>query len=471
MSPSPLSRRTFLERAGMTAASLGALTLPQLSMGQAFASTHAGAPKTPFETNGGTRWTRHTEELDFFASIMGPASPNTFRMEEIGRTEELDMPIHLFAFGTDDTGDVAVEGTRPTVYILCSQHGNEPAGREAGIELIRDLAYTDDPSLLALLSTANVIITPTANPDGRERNNRENGITDINRDHLNLRTVEARAFAATSNLWRPYMIVDHHEYGPGQPVLYDDDLLYLWPRNLNVDTQVHDEAKAFCLDYIKADAEARGYTADEYGLAKVGPNYGPVQTPVGAPTGVQTAGNWDDGIARNAAGLRHTMGILVESAVSARPYAANEALNNMFRRVESQRVVMDATLRHLSERGNLSMSITVGAPVRKEKEGAEQGPVYFDGQDSPHPSTSLASLSSRTFDDPGALRYRIPAAALDQPEGSGTLTGVLGLHEVEYDVVGGQAIFNMAQHSKNVIPLLLDGRGGRSTVSGTPEYS
>ena len=299
-----LSRRMFLGRAASTAAAAGAFSLPTLLSAPAFAQ-NGSAPQTPFEAGGRTGWTSHAAELDFFDSILGSRSPNRFTMDVIGETDlddcvrrdgsEGTLPVHLFAFGTDDTGDVATPGTRPTVYILCSQHGNEPAGREAGIELIRDLAFTTDPTLLELLSKVNIIVTPTANPRGRQRNARENGVTDINRDHLNLRTREARAYAEAGNLWRPYMIVDHHEYGPGQPVLYDDDVLYLWPRNLNVDEQVRAGAKAFCLDYVKADCEAAGYTADEYGLAKVGPNYGPLQTPVGAPTGAQTAGDWDDG--------------------------------------------------------------------------------------------------------------------------------------------------------------------------------
>jgi hypothetical protein len=471
-----LTRRTFLGRATSAAAAAAALTLPQLP-GRALAQaagavqTVPGAPPTPFEASGGTRWTSHDDELAFYESILGPASPNAFAVEEIGRTEQLELPLHLFAFGTDATGDIATPGSRPTVYVICSQHGNEPAGREAGIALIRDLAYAADEATLALLSTATIIITPTANPDGRQRNARENGITDINRDHLNLRTVEARSFAAVGNLWRPHMIVDHHEYGPGQPLLYDDDLLYLWPRNLNVDPDVRAGAKAFCLDYIKADAEAQGYTADEYGLAKVGPNVGPVQLPAGMPTGVQTAGDWDDGIARNAAGLRNTMGILVESAVSARAYDASEATGTMLRRVASQRVVMASTLRHLTELGEASRETVLQARIDQVAAGADQAAVYFDGQDEPHPSQNPASMGSRTVDDPGALRYRFPAALLDQAEGSGTLTGVLGLHEIAVAVEGDQAVVELAQANRATIPLLLDGRGARSTVEATPEYA
>ena len=151
----------------------------------------------------------------------------------------------------------------------------------------------------------------------------------------------------------------------------------------------------------------------------------------------------------------------------------------MPRRVASQRAVMDATLRHLAEKGEESMLVTDGARTRRAEDGAAQGPVWFDGQDEAPPSQDLASMRPRTVDDPGAREYRIPVAALSQPEGTqredvgdgdGTLTGVLGLHEVDWSVEGEEAVFAMAQGSKNVIPLLLDARAERATVDGAPIY-
>lgn len=470
----PLHRRPLHRREVLRHLGIGALTLPLLRTAPA-AAQQTGAqpsgPPTPFEARGGTDWTTAEEELAFFDALAG--APNPFTTTEIGRTGVDGRPLHLFHFGTDDRGGVAVPASRPTAYVVCSQHGNEPAGREAGLQLIRDLAFTGDPALLALLRRSSVIITPTANPDGRARDARGNGRgVDINRDHLNLTTEEARALAEAGNLHKPYLVVDHHEYGPGQPVLYDDDVLYLWPRNLNVDPQVRAGAKAFCLDYVKADCEAAGFTADEYGLAKVGPNYGPLVTPLGMPTGVQTAGDSDDGIARNAAGLRNTMGVLVESAVSARLADPTELTGNLVRRVASQRVVMDATLRHLAERGREGMRVTRGAGSRQGRAGREQAAVFFDGQDEAHPSQDPASLAPQTVDDPGARRYRFPSALLAEPlgEGGGTLAGTLGLHEVDVDVEGDEAVVSLGQPSRGVIPLLLDGRGRRHQVAGTPDY-
>ena len=42
------------------------------------------------------------------------------------------------------------------------------------------------------------------------------------------------------------------------PVVYDDSVLWLWPRNLNTDAQVHDLAIALGREYLVPSAGARG---------------------------------------------------------------------------------------------------------------------------------------------------------------------------------------------------------------------
>jgi predicted deacylase len=72
-----------------------------------------------------------------------------------------------------------------------------------------------------------------ANPDGRELNTRGNADgLDLNRDHLRLRTVEARAMARALRDLRPDFVADLHEFGtssPDRPALE-----VIWPRHLNV---------------------------------------------------------------------------------------------------------------------------------------------------------------------------------------------------------------------------------------------
>lgn len=450
--PPSLSRRRFLQGSGLVGATLA---LPFTVAARPHAETGEDGPRTGFEERDGASWTTHDEEVAFLAEI-ADARPDRVRLTELARTAQ-DRPYQLVTLGASVPG--AAPRDVPTTLYLCCQHGNEPAGREAGLELVRDLAFTTDPAWGRLLEQQNVLVITAANPDGRAANTRGNAAgVDINRDHLNLTTVEARAIAAVIRDWSPSLILDLHEYGPSVPVLYDDDVLYLWPRNLNVDRAVHDNAKSFCLEYLRPDAHAQGWSADEYGLYKPGPNVGPIHDTGIDPGGVQLAGGSDEGICRNAAGLRHALGILVESAVTPNPTNGPEDLTtagNQTRRVASQEVVTHSALRYMLEQGDAVKAITDSAAERKAAEGARRDtPVYFDGADNEAP-TQVA--------DP-------PPAAYDlTPEQFTEVRTALHLHGIKRTgAPGGGFRVPMAQEAEPVIPLLLDGRGKRHSVAATP---
>jgi hypothetical protein len=254
-----LDRRRFLQSAGLAGA---ALVVPRAA---ASAKVPDSAPRTGFETRGGASWTTHDEELAFLRAVA--RGSKRVSVDVIGKTEQ-GRPLHLVSIGAP-----APRGTgRPTTMFVGSQHGNEPAGRETTLQLLRDLAFTTDPTLVRQLSEQSVLVVPSANPDGREANTRENSLgVDVNRDHLALTQNESQAIAAVLRDCGPDVVLDLHEYGPSVPVLYDDEVLYLWPRNLNVDPAVRDLSRTLAEEYIGKGARAAGYTADEYGLLKAGP--------------------------------------------------------------------------------------------------------------------------------------------------------------------------------------------------------
>lgn len=235
------------------------------------------------------RGTSHAGELSFVAAV--DQASDRVEVDIIGTTKQ-GRPLQLVRIGHPTPAPLALALRRPTTLFVCTQHGNEPAGREACLQRLRDLAFTDDAKLVAQLREQTILFVPTANPDGREANARGNSDgTDINRDHLNLRTPEGRAMAVVVRDWEPEAVVDLHEYGPSIPALYDDEVLVLWPRNLNVDQDVHAQAKKFALDFITKDEEEAGYSTDEYGMYEV------------ADQDIhQSAGDGDEGIARNAMG-------------------------------------------------------------------------------------------------------------------------------------------------------------------------
>jgi len=408
-------------------------------------------PQTGFEERAGASWTTHEEELSFLAEVDERSA--RVEMQVVGTTLQ-GRPLHLVRVGHPaPRGREAAQG-EPTTSFVCTQHGNEPAGREACLQALRDLAFTEDPELVALLSSQTFLFMPTANPDGREGNSRGNSQgVDINRDHMALETNEAKAIGAVVRDWTPDLSMDMHEYGPGTPVVYDDDILYLWPRNLNVEGLVHRHARSLAEDHIRPCSEEGGYSADEYGLDKAG------DTEVR-----QTAGDHNEGIMRNAMGLRHSLGILIESAVSSsQGDLVGETLSadaNRLRRVGSQRHVIDCAVEWMAAHGPTVMEATTAAPLRKEGEGVAQNvPMYFGGADNQPPT------DAETVYPPVCAYDLTPAEHAQHAE-------TLELHGIEtVELESGAVRVPMGQAAEPVIPLLLDARGPRRIVSATRVFA
>jgi hypothetical protein len=426
--------------AAVAVVALAALSAP-------VAASAAAPPRTGFEQSNGASFTTHEDEVAFLAAVAA-GSPRV-AVTEIGRTAE-GRPLHLVEIGAPGPAGREAALKRPTALVVCSQHGNEPAGREACLTLLRDLAFSQDPSLVDLLTKTTLLFVPAANPDGRAANTRENhDAIDINRDHVTLATNEARAVAAVVRDWAPDIALDLHEYGPSQPVLYDDSVLWLWPRNLNTDAAVHDLAIELGRKYLVPAANAAGYGTDEYGQQEIADN-----------DIAQTAGDGDEGIMRNAMGLRHVLGILVETRVDADvrqdPLEVVDMAAVARRRVASHRAVLDGMLKFLRERGPEAARVTAEAAVRKEQEGrARSAPVYFGGADNQEPTAAQTV-------QPPPCGYQLTDA---QAAMLGPRLELLGLRSFAF---GPGPFVTAGQPGEPLVPLLLDARGARHVVPGTP---
>lgn len=95
-------------------------------------------------------------------------------------------------------------------FFYAQQHGDEVAGKDAQLTLIRDLA--EHPERLP--EDVDLYLMPMVNPDGAEAHRRVNGAgADLNRDHLLLSQPETRALYRVARRIRPHLAVDSHEFG------------------------------------------------------------------------------------------------------------------------------------------------------------------------------------------------------------------------------------------------------------------
>ncbi|WP_406089921.1 M14 family metallocarboxypeptidase [Streptomyces sp. NBC_01013] len=409
-----------------------ALAVPLVTPNSEAAGT---PPRTGFEVTHGARWTRVDEERSLLDAV--ERDSDRVSVDRIGITRQ-GRPLRLVRIGGGRTPGL-------TLLLVCSQHGDEPAGREACLTVIRDLAYATDPATHALLSRTEILLLPTANPDGLAAGTRGNADgLDINRDHLALRTAEARALAAVIRDRTPDVIADLHEYGAASPS-YDKDLYALWPRNLNTDDRVHAESERLVEHFVRPAALDAGFTSGRYGVRTDPATGSPIE---------QTAGDGQERILRNTAALDHAIGLLVESRTDALSDAerTDPGLGHR-RRVRSQRAGIDALFAYAEDERDRILAAT----ARSRAAGyADRGPVYLGGADN-----EAAEPGEILFDPPCGYRLTADRYADVRDE--------LALHGVTSRPDGDGVYVPLRQPARRLIPLLLDGRATYRLTSGQPD--
>jgi hypothetical protein len=399
----------------------------------------AAPPQTGFERSGGTAWTTLQDEQRFLRQV--DRDSDRVSVRQIARTAQ-GRPVQLVQIGARArTQEQVAQGS--SVLLLCLQHGDEPAGREACLSQIRDLAYAEDARTQRLLQRTTVLVVPTVNPDGRAANSRRNSAdVDLNRDHLALTQPESQAVARLLRDWKPDVLHDAHEYG-GTPEVYDRDLIHLWPRNRNVDGAVHRLARQLSQTYVDGAVQDAGFSTGIYGIYN-GPDGEPI---------AQVAGDEDERILRNMAGLRHSAGLLIESRIDD---GLEDDPEGNARRVDSHLAAMEGTLSMVLERGPQLARQTAAAARRAAAEGASgDTPYYLGGADNRLPTTAEVLL------DP-------PCAYALTTEEYASAKRTLDLHGVRVTRSGGAVTVSMAQAAQPVIPLLLDERAEYEIAAGDP---
>ncbi|MPY99141.1 MAG: carboxypeptidase [Actinophytocola sp.] len=450
-----MERRSFLQLAGATSGGLilpGGLTAVanaaeagRESPGR-LASTRDDVPRTGFEQRRGDGWTLLDEELEFLSSVA--ALSDRVDVDVVGESVQ-GRPLHLVRIGVPQPTTTR-NRRRSAALWIGAQHGNEPAGREAMLIALRDLAFTDNAMLVQQMRAQQMLVIPTANPDGRAANDRENSnAVDLNRDYFSLTQPETRAIQAVALDWDPDVVVDHHEYRNwGGPV--ETDVRYLWPRNLNTDPAVRRLARSLCEDYIARGARREGWTADEYWRHSVGPHGVYFMNPAGA------TGN------TGAMGLRHSLGVTFESVRDGNleDYAGEDMTSpaNKRDRVARHVQAVEDTLRFLRDCGRQALRTSTEAALLAARDGADRSrPTYWGGADNDPPADD-------EIDDPPPCHYELTRQQADQ------LSTVLALHGIRVQRRESKFEVPMGQATRPAIPLLLDERSDDRLGNARPVY-
>lgn len=199
-------------------------------------------PLTGFEQTG--NWTTLAQETALLQQI---AADTAATYAEIGRTVQ-NRPIHRLDIGAGPH----------TLMLVSLQHANEPSGREAALELVRDLAYSTDPAVTGYLATHRVVLVSSLNADNAFWGRNNAADVNLNRDWFKLTQPETRAAHAVLRQVAPTMVMDLHENGLDLPD---------WVGNSEPLAGAHQglaPLSTSVFDTVVSEVQAGGYTAGFY---------------------------------------------------------------------------------------------------------------------------------------------------------------------------------------------------------------
>ncbi|MFN2468708.1 MAG: M14 family zinc carboxypeptidase [Gaiellaceae bacterium] len=401
--------------------------------------------RTEWETNGNVAYTSDVNEYAYTAAL--DAASDRVRVVELGRTVQ-NRAINMFVIGyPTPPATVAEIADSPSYGVSCVVHGNEASGVDACLIMARELAFTQDPQLLGILSNVTVLLVLGLNADGRALNTRGNANgQDLNRDHSLLREPETKAFSAFLRDYTPQVLIDSH-HGDSE------DLPILGPRHANVAFSIYDEGKNSMIeDWMYDHAAVDGWWMGPY----------------------NTGGLGEETILRNTMGLKNGIAMLAEARPTGgitRPGEVNPAAN-LRRLVYSHRWEFFQGLEyHAARLPQIEAAIAQSIAFNRSNTGR----VVFRGswpwppfpsvgqeppdEDAPAPNQILA--------EPPCGYFLTEAQYTSTPEDKGTVALRLGLHGMTVQHRPSGHIVRMAQPLRGLIPLLLDDQAAEELVAAT----
>lgn len=363
--------------------------------------------RTPYETTGALS-TAAAEQA--FLSRLDSASDRV-RIVELARTSPNNYPVQLVVVGPAQSRSQIA--SRRSILHVCSQHGDEPAPREACLIRARDHALAD--------SAETLLIIPSANPEGIHARTRGNAQgVDLNRDHLNLSTVEARAIARVMRDYRPDVVGDQHEsiVTPESQLLMISNPADAHP---NVFDPIEDLQTTLRESFVIPRLRAAGFSPSYY-----------------------HDGSGEERRLVPVAALKNIPSILIETS------RATGAPTHwtLAKRVEAQRLTMEAQLAMAVET-NVDASLATAEAQAAARGGAGGYRLYF-------------TESGSSYTDSPPRGYQLTSTQFN------AIRGDLDSHGIRYVPSGTNFTVWMNQTLMPWIPLVLDSRAGFNEQSGTP---
>lgn len=174
---------------------------------------------------------------DIFSDLLGrcPASPPTYnhiaaRLQALANNPRCSVAV----LGKTPQGrplyvaqvtDPASTQRQATLFIIASQHGNEPAGATAALILLEHFAAAPTTLEREILKYLRIVAVPVANPDGFASGRRGNSRgVDLNRDWSARSQPETQMVVAAVRAAQPDAIMDLHELPAhsGKPAYQDN---------------------------------------------------------------------------------------------------------------------------------------------------------------------------------------------------------------------------------------------------------
>lgn len=178
---------------------------------------------TEFDRSGGKRTSSYAETVAVLDRL--DHASKRIHVETFGRTGEgRALPVVIVDRDGHSTPESARRGGNIVVLVQAGIHAGEIDGKDAGIQLLKEIAI--DGSRAHLLDHVTLLFIPMFNADGHENTspfNRVNqsgpeapgfranaGNLNLNRDYMKLDAPETRAWVALFNRWQPDLFVDCH---------------------------------------------------------------------------------------------------------------------------------------------------------------------------------------------------------------------------------------------------------------------